>query len=128
MKFTSLSQGGKDQAKKVNIRLPASGNSGPGSIHPALQKSLSILLDDFGDLILSDQDVFARPAAWQELLQLLPDKAVVNTLHESWDARELTSEAKWKELRTAISALGENQKVRLHSRTEAPAVADELLP
>ncbi|CUA68839.1 DNA primase small subunit [Rhizoctonia solani] len=110
VQYIEVVKGGKDQVKKVNIRLPASGNSGPGSIHPALQKSLSILSDDFGDLILSDQDVFARPDAWQELLQLLPDKALVNDLQESWEGREVSSEAKWIELRKAISALKENRK------------------
>ncbi|KDN41744.1 hypothetical protein RSAG8_07275, partial [Rhizoctonia solani AG-8 WAC10335] len=43
VQYIEVVKGGKDQVKKVNIRLPASGNSAPGPIHPTLQKSLSIL-------------------------------------------------------------------------------------
>ncbi|CAE6426328.1 unnamed protein product [Rhizoctonia solani] len=88
VQYIEVVKGGKDQVKKVSIRPPASGNFAPGPIHPALQKSLAILLNDFGDLILSDQDVFAKPDSWQELLQLLPDKALVDNLQQSWEGRE----------------------------------------
>ncbi|CCO30735.1 DNA primase small subunit [Rhizoctonia solani AG-1 IB] len=117
VQYIEVVKGGKDQVKKVNIRSSASGNT-PGSIHPALQKSLGILSEEFGDLILIDQDVFAKPDSWQELLQLLPDKDLVNDLQMSWDGREIPSEAKWKELRSAISGMKENRKALMKAVIE----------
>ncbi|CEL62653.1 DNA primase small subunit [Rhizoctonia solani AG-1 IB] len=117
VQYIEVVKGGKDQVKKVNIRSSASGNT-PGSIHPALQKSLGILSEEFGDLILIDQDVFAKPDSWQELLQLLPDKDLVNDLQMSWDGRAIPSEAKWKELRSAISGMKENRKALMKAVIE----------
>ncbi|CAE6457758.1 unnamed protein product [Rhizoctonia solani] len=117
VQYIEVVKGGKDQTKKVNIRPSASGNA-TGPIHPALQKSLEILSEDFGDLILIDQDVFAKPDSWQELLQLLPDKDLVNLLQMSWDGREISSEAKWKELRSAISSMKDNRKVLMKTVIE----------
>lgn len=67
-------QGGKDQVKKVNVRLPASATYDPGPLHPALDRALAILSARFPDLIIDEQDVFLRPEGWKELLELIPHK------------------------------------------------------
>lgn len=56
------------------MRLPASGNYGPGPLHPALDRALAILSERFPSLIVDDQDVFLKAKGWGELLELIPHK------------------------------------------------------
>ncbi|KAH7923084.1 prim-pol domain-containing protein [Leucogyrophana mollusca] len=90
-------EGGKEMAKKVNVRL---GNKGlPPSLWPA-SETLRLLFDP---LILRDQDVFASESNWETLLQLVPDSTITEKLRDKWSndpAR--TSSTKWSDLKRAI--------------------------
>lgn len=66
--------------------------------------ALETLVDIFGDLILTDQDCFKKDEAWEELLELIPDKTVVAELRRKWNRDEnRSSEDKWADLKAKVS-------------------------
>ncbi|KAG6377468.1 hypothetical protein JVT61DRAFT_15274 [Boletus reticuloceps] len=70
-------EGGKEMVKKVNVRT---GNKLP----PSLWGALSILRVLFSPLILHDQDCFGPQDGWEMLLQLVPEKSIVEKLRTEW--------------------------------------------
>lgn len=106
VQYIEVVKGGKEQVKKVNVRLPASGSYGPGPLHPAIQRAVDTLQEEFGDVILDDQDVFLKSEGWQELLQLIPDKDIVDRLQATWESKDtdsgLPSTTKWEQLLSEI--------------------------
>ncbi|KAG8736472.1 hypothetical protein FRC10_009298 [Ceratobasidium sp. 414] len=116
VQYIEVVKGGKDQIKKVNVRLPAAGSFGPGPLHPALDRALSILSARFGDLILDEQDVFLKTEGWKELLELIPNKDVGSQLRSSWEDEDedmrTSSQAKWEALRKAILMFDKGTKER----------------
>ena len=65
------------------------------------------------DLILDDQDCFDSKEGWQELLHLIPEKSVQNTLREKWSKSERSSQAKWADLRAEVKALTKGSQPRV---------------
>ncbi|KAG9123351.1 hypothetical protein FRC07_015058 [Ceratobasidium sp. 392] len=116
VQYIEVVKGGKEQIKKVNVRLPASGSYGPGPLHPALERALTILSTRFGDLILDEQDVFLKTEGWKELLELIPNKDVGNQLRSTWEDEDqemgTSSQAKWEALRNAILMFDKGTKER----------------
>ncbi|KAF8606988.1 prim-pol domain-containing protein [Ceratobasidium sp. AG-I] len=114
--YIEVVKGGKEQVKKVNVRIPASGNYGPGPLHPALDRALAILSERFPSLILDEQDVFLKTEGWGELLDLIPQKDLAAALRESWadEDEEMgsSSHAKWEKLRNSILAIEKGTKDR----------------
>jgi DNA primase small subunit len=69
------------------------------------RRAVDQLIEPFGDLILLDQDCFRREEGWKELLQLIPDSQIAETLEKSW--RQLdnrSSDDKWSDLKDQIKA------------------------
>ncbi|ETW77931.1 hypothetical protein HETIRDRAFT_441443 [Heterobasidion irregulare TC 32-1] len=94
-------QGGQDMHKKVNVRGKKGGEN---ILPPSVKAALETLVDVFGDLILADQDCFKKDEAWEELLELIPDKTVVAELRRKWDRDEnRSSEDKWADLKAKVS-------------------------
>ncbi len=62
-------------------------------------RSLDILKEHFQTDILSDQDPWAAPEKAERLLQLLPDKALNDSLRKKWDsAPGRSSASKWADI------------------------------
>ncbi|KAG8711876.1 hypothetical protein FRC09_020374 [Ceratobasidium sp. 395] len=114
VQYIEVVKGGKDQIKKVNVRLPASGSYGPGPLHPALERALKILSGRFGELILDDQDASRLDVGDQ--------------LRSSWgdedEEMRTSSQAKWEALRSAIVMFDKGTKERA---TLKAAVEDVIL-
>jgi len=75
----------------------------------------------FTDLILTDQDCFAVEEQWKTLLELIPDKGVVETLRSKWEKDSARSSSeKWDDLRYEIRKKTQNgrdgSKVRMFSQ------------
>ena len=86
-------------------------------IHVCCSAARDSLRDVFVDLILLDQDCFASLAGWQELLQLIADRAVVSKLEEEWtDDSSRTSEEKWADLKGLVRKYEKNSPQRVRSR------------
>ena len=88
-------EGGKEMVKKVNIR------TNNKSLPPSLWGALSTLRMLFDPLILDDQDCFGPEDGWETLLQLVPDRLIVEELRTQWSKDPgKPSTQKWDELRT----------------------------
>ena len=115
--------GGKEMHKKVNVRQP--NKPLPPSIQYVALNTVSLssniprraalepLAETFMDLILDDQDCFDSKEGWQELLHLIPEKSVQNTLREKWSKSERSSQAKWADLRAEVKALTKGSQPRV---------------
>lgn len=106
-------KGGKEQGKKVNVRLGA-GKSGPGILPPSVQTALNPLSVLFSDLILDDQNCFGTLKGYEALLQLLPSASASN-LREEWLSNpERDSRDKWSDLKAEVKRheKGSGQRVR----------------
>ncbi|KAI9877456.1 MAG: hypothetical protein M1830_003840 [Pleopsidium flavum] len=88
--YLELIKGGAQSGKKVSIKRP---------LHPHLARSLDILKDHFQDDILRDQDPWEETHKAERLLQLLPDKALNDSLRKKWDsAPGRSSASKWADI------------------------------
>ncbi|KAI9723655.1 MAG: hypothetical protein M1812_000955 [Candelaria pacifica] len=88
--YLELVKGGAQSGKKVNVKRP---------LHPHIARSLDILKDHFQTDILTDQDPWVEQAQFERLLQLLPDKALNDSLRKKWDsAPGRSSVSKWADI------------------------------
>lgn len=62
--------------------------------------ALELLGPKFTEIILEDQDCFAEEDGWETLLQLIPDLKIAKRLRERWEAKPLSSKAKWAEVKS----------------------------
>lgn len=110
---------------KINVRV------GSRALPPALQyvtRGLSLCLclttayraaldhlaNEFTPLILTDQNCFASQEGYEALLQLIPDRAVVEILRKKWSSDpDRPSEDKWSDLKAEIKKYdkGSSQRV-----------------
>lgn len=68
----------------------------------------------FSELILADQDCFRSEAGWEELLKLIPDKGVTESLRDLWaEDIDRSSEQKWEDLKKEVrkTTSGSSQRV-----------------
>ncbi|KAF8492514.1 prim-pol domain-containing protein [Gautieria morchelliformis] len=108
MGWLEVIRGGKEQAKKVNVRLGKA-----GALHPALSTALDQLKNSFGELILSDQDCFASEEGWKSLLELIPDKSITSSLREEWATDpDRSSVDKWNDLKREIKRETKNHSAK----------------
>jgi len=92
-------EGGKEMVKKVNVR-----QSNKGTLPPSLWGALDVLRLVFEPLVLDDQDCFASQEGWETLLELIPDRPIVDTLRAKWSQdSERPSTQKWSDLKGLIS-------------------------
>jgi DNA primase small subunit len=106
-------KGGKDMAKKVNVRLGAGKNS-PGSLPPSLQMALNPLATLFSSLILTDQNCFGSEDGYEALLQLIPDRSVVDNLRKKWEADpDRHSADKWGDLKSEVKRFDKGSSTRV---------------
>lgn len=90
-------EGGKEMVKKVNVRI------GNKQLPPSLWGALSILRTLFGPLVLDDQECFGPEEGWETLLQLIPDRGIVEKLRTEWSRDPgRPSAQKWDELGTLV--------------------------
>ncbi|KZV88111.1 DNA primase catalytic subunit [Exidia glandulosa HHB12029] len=102
MAWLEVVKGSKDTAKKVNVRFKN------GELHPALSSAVRILNPKEGDpatrwnfdgLILHDQDCFKNQEQWEDLLKLLGNADIADSLRKTWQSdTERTSRRKWEDL------------------------------
>ncbi|MCJ1246629.1 hypothetical protein MMC30_003838 [Trapelia coarctata] len=114
--YLEVIKGGSQSGKKVNVKRP---------LHPHLTRSLDILKDHFQRDILEDQDPWATPEGAEQLLKLLPDKALNDALRKRWDSDVgRSSSGKW----TDIDSLAKNGASRtLDSKALLEAKKDIIL-
>ncbi|KAG8760585.1 hypothetical protein FRC14_002587 [Serendipita sp. 396] len=106
MGWLEVIKGGKEMTKKVNIRF------GTNSLPPSIEASLNTLSEQyFIPVILQDQDCFGSKVGWKTLLELIPDRDVVNNLREKWENEEeprrsknsqSQSEMRWSDLKKEV--------------------------
>jgi DNA primase small subunit len=116
MGWLEVVKGGKDMAKKVNVRssLASKAKMVPSSFHPFIQDAFDILRDEFNDLVLKEQDCFATPEGWQLLLQLLPDTEYRLKLQRQWElAPARTSTEKWSDIGVMMKEMSKDERVSL---------------
>ncbi|KAI6124462.1 prim-pol domain-containing protein [Pisolithus croceorrhizus] len=105
-------EGGKEMVKKVNVRTAK-------GLPPSLWGALETLRSTFGPLVLDDQDCFASQEGWETLLQLIPDRSVVETLRNKWSQDpERSSAQKWGELKDLIATKKVDVQPRLKEALE----------
>ncbi|KAH0427600.1 DNA primase small subunit [Colletotrichum camelliae] len=75
--YLEVIKGGAQSGKKVNLWRP---------LHPHVQRSLDTLMPHFQEDILENQDPWASNERAERLLQLLPDKTLIDNLRKKWDA------------------------------------------
>ncbi|KAL4079579.1 prim-pol domain-containing protein [Scleroderma citrinum] len=91
-------EGGKEMVKKVNVRTSNNG------LPPSLWGALNVLRSVFEPLVLDDQDCFAFEEGWETLLQLIPDRPIVEILRKKWSQDpDRSSTQKWGDLKGLIS-------------------------
>lgn len=114
-------EGGKEMVKKVNVRI----NNKP--LPPSLWGALTILRALFNPLVLDDQDCFGPEEGWETLLQLIPDRGIVEKLRAEWSKDPgRPSAQKWKELGTLVNKIEGAEHVSKFKSLSFPQ-SDELL-
>jgi len=105
--WMTVISGGKDVAKKVNIRKGAS-----GSLPPHLKSMVKTEMNQaFVNIILNDQDLFYSEDHWKELIKLLPAGTSRSTLEESWSNNSFwDSSEKWTKLTNMVGAMKSPEK------------------
>ncbi|KAF2145888.1 uncharacterized protein K452DRAFT_219428 [Aplosporella prunicola CBS 121167] len=94
--YLELLKGGDKGGKKVNIRRP---------LHPHLERSLKVLRSHFQSDILLEQNPWSTPERSSHLLDLLPDKQLVDSLRKKWDsAPSRPSSQKWADIDALASS------------------------
>ncbi|KAK0712971.1 eukaryotic and archaeal DNA primase small subunit [Lasiosphaeria miniovina] len=94
--YLEVVRGGAQSGKKVNLRRP---------LHPHLTRSLDILKAHFQDDVLEAQDPWRSPEQSEKLLQLLPDKELIESLRKKWDSSpERASTSKWADIDAVAKA------------------------
>ncbi|KAI6019960.1 prim-pol domain-containing protein [Pisolithus orientalis] len=89
-------EGGKEMVKKVNVRTAK-------GLPPLLWDALETLRSAFVPLVLDDQDCFSSQEGWETLLQLIPDRPIVEKLRNEWSQDpDRPSAQKWEELKDLI--------------------------
>jgi DNA primase small subunit len=78
------------------------------------RQAMEHLVGLFGDLILLDQDCFKREEGWRELLELIPDSKIAETLEKSWrQSEDRSSDDKWSDLKDQIKAVYKTAQARV---------------
>ncbi|KAI9796441.1 MAG: hypothetical protein M1825_000620 [Sarcosagium campestre] len=96
--------------KKVNVKRP---------LHPHLSRSLELLKEHFHTDILIDQDPWRSDEQSERLLQLLPDKALNDSLRRRWDsAPNRASINKWADI-DALAKTGASRSLDAKALLEA---------
>jgi len=96
-------KGGKDMAKKVNVRFAG------GPMHPSLSTAVETLRGTFPKLILEDQECFDSEEQTDVLLELLGDKDIALKLRKRWLKRPRTSAEKWSDIKDEIVSQAQDQ-------------------
>ncbi|KAG8897366.1 hypothetical protein FRB99_008206 [Tulasnella sp. 403] len=137
LSFLEVIKGGKEMAKKVNVRSTFAGR--PTPLHPSLAKAYDRLKGRFVEIVLEDQGCFDRQEGWETLLKLIPDAGkplnigfahppdadngyldTVSTLRAKWeDNPNKSSKRKWNDFVTLLH--GDKQSVL------TPAAEDIIL-
>ena len=116
MGYLEVVKGGKEQAKKVNIRGHPKDKDTIKNLHPSLRNSLDELGDGyFVGLILEDQDCFANEQGWTTFLELLPDKGVAENLRIQWSSKSSGSVSKWEDFKDQVRAIPKDSDRRVRS-------------
>lgn len=106
-------KGGKEMGKKVNVRL-GPGKFTPGELPPSIKTALQPLAMLFSTLILTDQNCFGSEKGYETLLQLIPDRAIVNELRTKWEADpERDSVDKWADLKAEVKRTEKDSAARV---------------
>lgn len=74
MGYLEVIKGGKEQAKKVNVRGTSMIATRPAELHPFLRNSYERAKGSFSEMILEDQRCFDKREGWERFLELIPDK------------------------------------------------------
>ncbi|KAI9787604.1 MAG: hypothetical protein M1839_000135 [Geoglossum umbratile] len=108
--YLEVIKGGAQSGKKVNIRRP---------LHPHLSRSLDILKNHFQSDILGVQDPWQDSDRSERLLQLLPDKALNDSLRKKWDSSPFrSSTSKWADI-DALAKTGASRSLDPKALLEA---------
>ncbi|RDW84923.1 DNA primase [Coleophoma cylindrospora] len=96
--YLEVIKGGAQGGKRVNVKRP---------LHPHVARSLDILKQHFQSDILENQDPWESDEQFDRLLQLLPDKALNESLRKKWSSVPgRASKSKWAD----IDALAKTSK------------------
>ncbi|KAI1080995.1 prim-pol domain-containing protein [Whalleya microplaca] len=88
--YLEVLRGGSQSGKKVNLWRP---------LHPHISRSLEILAPHFQSDVLESQDPWSSSTAAEQLLSLLPDKTLNDSLRAKWEASPgRNSAAKWADI------------------------------
>ncbi|KAI0007866.1 prim-pol domain-containing protein [Xylariaceae sp. FL0662B] len=103
--YLEVLRGGAQSGKKVNLRRP---------LHPHISRSLDILAPHFQSDVLESQDPWSSSTAAEQLLSLLPDKTLNDSLRKKWDSSPgRNSASKWADIDTlAKSGASKNLDAR----------------
>ncbi|KAI2635748.1 prim-pol domain-containing protein [Hypomontagnella submonticulosa] len=108
--YLEVIRGGAQSGKKVNVRRP---------LHPHLSRSLDILAPHFQGDVLESQDPWSSSARAEQLLSLLPDKALNDSLRKKWDSSPgRASSSKWADI-DALARSGASKSLDAKALLEA---------
>ncbi|KAF8583303.1 prim-pol domain-containing protein [Ramaria rubella] len=123
MGWLEVIKGGKEQTKKVNVRIVKAGAM--GALHPSLSAAVAKLKTSFSELILSDQDCFVSEEGWQTLLELIPDKSIKSSLRDEWAADpDRSSSNKWKDFREEVKQETKDNNIK---RAQLLATMEDIM-
>jgi DNA primase small subunit len=108
MGWMEVVKGGKEVAKKVNVRQAKHLKT----LHPFLRTALATLREEFNNLILKDQNCFAAREGWDQLLELLPKGQYKEELEQEWEKhRDRPSSKKWEDIAREMKSLDDYKRV-----------------
>ncbi|KAK3321536.1 hypothetical protein B0H66DRAFT_173486 [Apodospora peruviana] len=108
--YLEVLRGGAQSGKKVNLRRP---------LHPHLSRSLDILKTHFQDDVLEKQDPWRSAERADNLLKLIPDHQLAESLRKKWDSSPgRSSVLKWADIDT-VAKTGASKNLDTLSLLEA---------
>ncbi|KAM7185160.1 eukaryotic and archaeal DNA primase small subunit [Naviculisporaceae sp. PSN 640] len=108
--YLEVVRGGAQSGKKVNLRRP---------LHPHISRSLDLLKSHFQEDVLEAQDPWRSPERAENLLKLLPDPQLAESLRKKWDASPgRSSSSKWADI-DAVAKTGASKNLDTRALLDA---------
>lgn len=116
--YLQVLSGGDSKAKKVYLRSQQN--------HPAIDKALDIIKQNFSKLCLEDQDILGTKERCAKVLQLIPNEELRSEIEKEFESHS-TSVKRWNAMNEKISRYVANNGTRLKNVKEEKLLSEIML-
>lgn len=99
--YLEIVKGGEQQSKKVNL---------PNVLHPSLERAYEIVKQYFPKLILEDMNILGEKEYCNNLLSIISDEEIRNSISKKLETSESSPRNKWEELIKELKSKSSSKK------------------